>query len=423
MEVLCTEEVSVAYGDHPALHRITVALQPGEVVAVCGPNGSGKSTLLKTMAGLIKPRTGRVLLAGKNLSEYPRRAVARKVGLVPQDTALAYNFTVEELVAMGREPHRRRLQPLTPEDRRTIAEAMAWVSLESLRERRVTTLSGGERQRAVIARALAQEPRVVLLDEPTAHLDISHQGELMEILVRLAKERGLAVGVVLHDLNLASAYADRIILLCNGTLLADGPAEKVITAETLREGYGVDGIIRPHPLTGKPQVLFFSGLTPKTLKRHRDVRVHVIAGGGSGAIFLEYLTGQGFAVSAGVLNEGDSDWLTGKRLGIPMVEEKPFSPISDESLAQHQAMIEQAQAVVLAPIPLGWGNLKNITAAQWALERGIPIIVVEEEKKVESRDFTGGQGTAMYRQLLQAGAIVSRGREDLIHLLEKATGG
>ena len=214
--------LAAGYRGRPVLAGVTLELPPGELVAVVGPNGAGKTTLLRAVSGALPPSTGAVYLDGKELGRLPPRVVARKLAMVEQRPQVGFDFTVRELVELGRLPHLRFPERLTPRDQAAVERALAEVGLSDLASRRFSTLSGGEKQRAFLAIALAQEPRVLLLDEPTAHLDVRHQLELMELVAQRARA-GLAVLVAMHDLNLAAAFADRMALLVGGKVVAQGP--------------------------------------------------------------------------------------------------------------------------------------------------------------------------------------------------------
>ena len=234
---LAAERVSFAFRDAVVLADVDVALGAGELVAVLGPNGSGKSTLLRVLAGLARPSTGEVRLDGRPLGALGRRAVARRLALVPQDPRVDYPFTALEVTLMGRAPHQRGLGLPSARDLAVAEDALARVDAGGLAGRLIDHLSGGERQRVFLARALAQEPDVLLLDEPTTHLDVRHQLETHALLRHLCRERGLACVTVVHDLNLAMTYCDRVVVLAGGRVAAV---------------FGVAVIPIPHPLGGPP---------------------------------------------------------------------------------------------------------------------------------------------------------------------------
>jgi len=242
------------------LEDVSFSVRTGEVLGVVGPNGSGKTSLLKVLARLMSPLQGRIALFGQELASMAQQEVACVVGVVPQDTQQLFPFTVAETVLMGRFPHRPRGRWTSGfgwESRDDVAiagEAMTTVDIVHLAHRAVTDLSGGERQRAVIARALAQTPKVLLLDEPTAFLDLQHQVEICSVLVRLKEERRLTVVLVSHDLNLVSQYCDRILLLDRGQVIRLGSPEDVIEPEVLESVYRCRVLVDRHPGTGLPRV-------------------------------------------------------------------------------------------------------------------------------------------------------------------------
>lgn len=219
-----------------------------------GPNGSGKSTLLKLAAGLLSPRAGDVALNGNPLASMPRRAIARRLGFLPQECPALFDYTVEQVVAMGRHAHGGVLELSASGDREAVARALDDVQLEALRHRPLSHLSGGERRRAWIASALAQEPEILLLDEPTQSLDLHQAAAIMEVLARRAAD-GLRVVAVMHDLNLAALCCDRLVLLRDGKIDADGLPHEIVTSERLFAVYGDKIEVFSHPKTQKPIVL------------------------------------------------------------------------------------------------------------------------------------------------------------------------
>lgn len=263
LPALSLTDVSFSYdGMHqtfsePVLNHLHSCVPAGSLVAVLGPNGSGKSTLLKLLARLLKPQNGSIELFGKPLAQLTARDLATCVAFVPQETLQVFPFTIGEMVLMGRSPHHQGWGGWHWEDRedREIASAaMEELDVLHLSSRLVSDVSGGERQRAVIARALAQQPRVLLLDEPTAFLDLHHQLDIAKILRRLNRERGLTVVLVSHDVNLASQYCDVIVLLHNGRIVKEGAPESVVREDVLHEVYGCPVLVDRHPQSGLPRV-------------------------------------------------------------------------------------------------------------------------------------------------------------------------
>jgi len=247
-------DLSVTYGTRPALQKVDLELHPGEMVALVGPNGAGKSTFLRAIAGLVAPSQGSVSLDGLALECIPRKQLARTLALVPQSTVYAFPFTVEEVVTMGRFPYQSGLGLDDEKHREVVDECLAATGTVELRARRIQELSGGEQQRVRLAQALAQRSRYLLLDEPTAHLDLAFQIEVLRLLQRLNVEQGLTVVVSLHDLNLAAGFCSRIVMLSQGRLHAWGTPLEVLTAEQIEAVFGVpvevqitDGMVRMFP--------------------------------------------------------------------------------------------------------------------------------------------------------------------------------
>ena len=239
----------------PLFDGLSLAIPAGTFTGVIGPNGSGKTTLLRLLAGLLRPAGGCVLLDGQNLADLPPRQRARSLAVVLQEPSLLFNFSVLEIALMGRAPHLGLFGLEQQDDFAAARRALAEVDLEGCADRPVQELSSGERQRAFLARALAQEPRGLLLDEPTAFLDLKHALELYEILKRLNRSRGLTVVTVSHDLSLAARYSGRLVLLDRGRIAADGPPDEVVTPQRLREVYGTEAEVLRDPATGAPVVL------------------------------------------------------------------------------------------------------------------------------------------------------------------------
>jgi iron complex transport system ATP-binding protein len=248
------QDVSCGYGGEDVLRGVTIGIRPGELVAVAGPNGSGKSTLVRVLSRVLAPRQGRVELEGRDLYGMPPRDCARALAVLPQESAIEFEFTCVEVVELGRAPHLGRFQSEREEDRAAVRSAMERTGTWDLRDRSIVELSGGERQRVFLARAFAQEPRALLLDEPTSHLDLAYQVEILRLARKQAAERDVAVLAVMHDLNLAAAFADRMALLFKGRVAAAGAPADVLREDTLREVYGADVSVRPHPDTGRPYV-------------------------------------------------------------------------------------------------------------------------------------------------------------------------
>lgn len=253
--LLTLEGLGFARGAQTILSRINMAFHPGRHYILAGPNGAGKSTILDLLAGLLKPLEGRVLLNGLSVGAWPKRKLARFMSLAPQDYRMKFPFSVREVVSLGRRPYLGRLGYLRPEDHQVVDRALELTDLKTLAHKPVTNLSGGERQRTVLARALAQDTPILLLDEPTASLDVAHALKVMK-LARQSARQGRLVITVTHDLALAAAYGQEFIFLKNGRLAAAGAAAEVLTAEILAQVYEVEAQVNYEPFVGGPTVLF-----------------------------------------------------------------------------------------------------------------------------------------------------------------------
>lgn len=254
-----TVKLSLAYGSNTVVRELTCQIMPGEMVGLIGPNGSGKSTVIKALSHIITPASGKVLVDGRDITKIPRAELARFIGVVPQMPLLPSTFSAFEIVLMGRNPHLRLFQNESASDMAITWEAMGRTNTRSLAERKVGELSGGEIQRLVIARVLAQQPKSILLDEPTSNLDINHQIEILDLIKGLCRQENLTVVITLHDLNLAAQYCDRLVLLNHGQVHAQGGPAEVINERNVAEVYGAEGCVYAHPVNGLPTVLLQAG--------------------------------------------------------------------------------------------------------------------------------------------------------------------
>jgi iron complex transport system ATP-binding protein len=252
---LAAEGLRLAYDDRVVVDGLDLTLTDGSFTAIVGPNGCGKSTLLRALGRLLRPATGQVLLDGRSIARTPTREVARVLGLLPQTPVAPAGLTVADLVARGRHPHQSWLRQWSREDEAVVAEALRWTDMADLGDRPVDELSGGQRQRAWISMALAQETDLLLLDEPTTYLDLSHQIDVLELVARLHAERGRTIVVVLHDLNLAARYAQRLVAMRDGVLVASGTPHEVLTERLLADVFDLEARVVPDPVAGTPMVV------------------------------------------------------------------------------------------------------------------------------------------------------------------------
>ncbi|WP_344584540.1 ABC transporter ATP-binding protein [Streptomyces lunalinharesii] len=252
---MTARDLTLSYEERTVVEGLDLDVPTGAVTVVVGPNACGKSTLLRALGRLLRPRRGAVLLDGTDLAKIPTRKIAQSLGLLPQTPVAPEAITVGDLVARGRQPHQRWWQQWSAEDERAVAEAMTRTDVAVLADRPVDELSGGQRQRVWIAMALAQETDLLLLDEPTTYLDIAHQVEVLDLVRQLNHERDRTVVAVLHDLNQAARYADHLVAMKAGRIVAQGRPGDVVTADLVREVFGLDSVVVPDPVTGSPLVV------------------------------------------------------------------------------------------------------------------------------------------------------------------------
>jgi iron complex transport system ATP-binding protein len=269
MTTLQAERLSLGYGERTVVHDLDLVVPEGRITAVVGPNGCGKSTLLRGMSRLLRPTDGQVLLDGRDLHRIPTKQVARSLALLPQHPVVPDGITVGELVARGRHPHHGLLRQWTREDDEVVAEALELTGTQHLVSREVAELSGGQRQRVWIAMVLAQRTDLLLLDEPTSFLDIAHQVEVLDLVRDLSVDRGTTVIMVLHDLAMAARYADHLVAMRGGRVIAEGSPREVVTAETVCDVFGITCRVLWQEATGDLSVI--------PLGRHRPVG-HVLGG-------------------------------------------------------------------------------------------------------------------------------------------------
>ena len=252
---LIADNLSLGYGDRVIVDHLNLEVRTGVITTVIGPNGCGKSTLLRALGRLLKPRNGSVLLDGKAIGSMRTKDVARTLGMLPQAPVAPEGLTVADLVARGRHPHQSWLRQWSSDDEGEVAEALALTGVSDLADRPVDQLSGGQRQRAWISMALAQGTDILLLDEPTTYLDLAHSVEVLDLVDRMHEELGRTVVMVLHDLNLAIRYSDQLIVMRDGTIVASGAPQDIISAELLLEVFGLKAAVIADPVSDRPLVV------------------------------------------------------------------------------------------------------------------------------------------------------------------------
>lgn len=350
-------DLSVDRGPTTVLDTVSATVAAGEFVGVVGPNGAGKTTLLRTILGALTPASGRVTLDGDRVTELSSRAVSRRLAAVPQRTGIAFEFTVREVVEMGRHPHTPRLGSDPDPDR--VDAAMHRTEVTHLADRPIDAVSGGERQRVLLARAIAQDAPGLLLDEPTASLDVNHQVRTLDLVADLAAADRTVVAAI-HDLNLAARYCDRLLLLADGDIVARGPPETVLTPAAIETAFGTRAVVRPDPLTDAPVVTAFPDRAAA-----RSATVHLVGGGPLAARAIAVLDDAGFTVTAGIVPTGDTITDTAAALGVETVAAPPFDTPDADTVDAATTLQAAADVTVAVPGPTAAtpANIRLIEAA------------------------------------------------------------
>lgn len=412
-KAIIVDSLEFGYTNKSVLKDISFSVEKGQFISIIGPNGSGKSTLLKNLANIYLPLKGDIEIDGKNISNYNKKELARKIALVPQDTTISYDFSVFDVALMGRFPYIGRFEKESENDYKMVVEALKLTNTFHLRDRSINEISGGERQRVIIARALIQEPEIIFLDEPTSHLDINHQIDLLTILKNLNKEKNTTIILVIHDINLACRYSDKIVLMDDGKILSEGNPEEVITRENIEEAYGLNVIIEENPYTESLYIVPLSLKNGEEIQKPKE-KIHLIAGGGSGREILTKLEEKGFELTLGVINTGDSDWSLAKKLFIRTIDEIPFSDISEESYKKNLEFISEADIIILSSTAYGVGNLKNLKAAYEALKMGKAVYLVDNYKSDYKFDYTNGEAQSLLDKMKNEGLNIVNSIDEII---------
>ena len=352
---LRTENLAAGYDGKAWIREISIHASRGEIVTLIGPNGAGKSTILKSIAGQLKPVGGVVSLDGRMMEQWPETEIARRMAVMMTERMQPELMTCFDVAAMGRYPHTGRFGILSETDRAIVREALAMVHAEELEDREFSRISDGQKQRILLARAICQQPQIILLDEPTSFLDIRHKMELLTILKTLVREKQVAVLMSMHELDLAQKVSDYIVCVGENKIWKCGTPEEIFTETCMEELFGIPGGSYCAGY-GSMELPAASG-TPE---------VFVIGGNGSGIPVYRQLQRQGIPFAAGVLHENDLDYPVAKALAVQVVSEQPYEVIREETYEEALRVMKVCGKVILCVQEFGSGNRKNKELAQWA---------------------------------------------------------
>ncbi len=365
--VLQAQQLSVGYKQSAVLQDLNFSCEHGQFISLLGPNGAGKTTLLRTLSRHLPPVSGAIQVRGRPLAGLRALDLARIMAVVLTDKIVPPLLTVEEFVALGRYPHTGYLGRLQEKDRKRIHAALDDVHASALRQRQFSDLSDGERQKVLIARALAQEPQLLLLDEPTIHLDLRHRIEVMTILRDLCRDQGITVLASLHDVDVAAKISDRVALIKNSGMLAWGSPESILNASSVAKLYEFDQAVFDSALGGLE-------IRSQTVGR----RAFVVAGLGSGALVYRMLAKKGFAITTGVLQEHDLDFHVARALGAECISVEPMAEVNGSSAAQALEALSGCDLVVDSGFSLGAANRVNMDILSAALAQGKIVLSLRQ---------------------------------------------
>ena len=356
---LRTENLEAGYDGKAWIREISIHASRGEIVTLIGPNGAGKSTILKSIAGQLKPVGGVVSLDGRMMEQWPETELARRMAVMMTERMQPELMTCFDVAAMGRYPHTGRFGILSETDRAIVREALAMVHAEELEDREFSRISDGQKQRILLARAICQQPQIILLDEPTSFLDIRHKMELLTILKTLVRKKQVAVLMSMHELDLAQKVSDYIVCVGENKIWKCGMPEEIFTAVNMEALFGIRaesyqaeyGSVELTPVSGVPEVF-------------------VIGGNGSGIPVYRKLQRQGIPFAAGVLHENDLDYPVAKALAVQVISERPYEPIGEAAYEEALRVMEKCRTVICSVQEFGSGNLKNADLLQHFMKKG-----------------------------------------------------
>ncbi len=380
--IIDLKNITLKYGDYEVLRDISFNIKKGEFTSIIGPNGAGKSTVLKAIMKNIELASGDISIKGKSIKNITHKEKACIIGFVPQEFNISFDFTVYDIVAMGRNPYIAKFKKSKFDDKKIIEESLQKTNTYEFKDKYFNSLSGGEKQRVIIARALAQQPEILILDEATSSLDIHHQLDILELIHSLNREDGLTVLTIMHDLNLASRFSDKIVLLSKNGVIKSGTPSEVIDEQVLKNVYDMDMVVRENKLLSYTEII---PLRIRKSKEEKNIHVHIICGGGTGEYIIQKLYSERYKISCGILIEGDSDLDICRSLNLDYVVEYPFSKFSEESIAKNKEYIDNSDVIIVTDVAIGYGNFDNIKLIENIRDKKIIIL------HSVNRDFVNGE--------------------------------
>ncbi|WP_292459499.1 ABC transporter ATP-binding protein [Methanothermococcus sp.] len=365
--MLKTENLTVGYKDYVVVEDVNLHIKEREILCIIGPNGAGKSTLLKTIATYLKPKKGVVYLNGQNIHGLTPKKLAKEMAVVLTERVNPGNMTGFDIVAIGRHPYTDLFGRLTEMDKEIIMHAAKSVNAEYLLNKNFFEMSDGERQKIMIARALAQEPNVLILDEPTSFLDAKHKIELILLLRKLATENNLAIIVTLHDIELALRIADKMALIKNHRVIAYGHPEDVMKKEVVNNLYDLDN-------ANYNEMIGYFELKNANSGFGYYNRIFLVCGAGTGVDVLRFLTKNGYNVVVGILHKNDIDYIVAKTMELEIICEEPYEPISNEKFEKALHELEMSDVVIYTDFPVGQTNILNKKLVEHAINTNKNVI-------------------------------------------------
>ncbi len=416
---ISARNLNFSYDCIPVLKNLNFEIEKNSFISILGPNGAGKSTIVNLLSKVLTGYDGEILIGGSNIKDLSQIEIAKKIAVVPQSTSMGFNFSVFETVMLGRYPYLSRFKSESQEDFKIVNEVMKLTRTEIFKDKNYNELSGGEKQRVIIAQTLVQNSPIIILDEPTSHLDINFQIEFMELFFSLFKNNKKTIVGIFHDINLAIQYSEKIMLLKDGGVFSFGNVEEVITRANMMSVFNSDVYIGKNPFTGKlyvsPNFNLKSIHANEIIKK--EIKVHVIGGGGAASPILNMLHNSGYIVSTGVVNNLDTDLDTAEQLGITFINEAPFSPISEEAYLRNLELIKTSDFVILPCVEFGNGNFMNLSAALEAIRMGKKVFVINTTD-IDTRDYVDGKAKLLYSEILSGNAIVLNNNDEILNKLK-----